>query len=122
MTRPRANTGEVYFRCGNTLFAFDPQLRKIVFEREFPVQVRWLSGRPAGANGWICGVGGGAVFALDPASRRVRVLARHPSLTGQSRSDTIFVTKDLHLYYGIGSHLWRCKLGGAVWRHNRTHF
>jgi hypothetical protein len=108
-----AGKGVIYFRCRNTCFAFDARSRKIVHEQEFPVRMRWLSDRPAGPKGWIYGVGSDAVFALDPSDHRIRVLARHPSLTQESRSDTILVTNDLELYYGIGSHLWRCSLAGA---------
>jgi hypothetical protein len=102
--------GVIYFCCQNVCYVFDVRSRKVISQQEFPVRMRWFGGQAAGSQGPIYGVGDDALFALDPANHHIRILVRHPSLAGGSHCQSIFVSEDLHLYYGIGSHLWRCSL------------
>jgi hypothetical protein len=107
----RAPNGVVYGFTDAKYFAFHPQQRKVLFTGDLPVKtLRYpgVRGAPDGPRGLIHGIGDDAVFAIDPADHRARIVARHKSL---ETAFGYFVTGDGILYYGSGSHLMRCRMG-----------
>jgi len=110
----RADTGIIYLLArtdeGTRCVAYDPVQRETVFVGELPGgygRFPWLHDRPVGPEGLIIGLVDDAVWAIDPADHSTRVLARHESI---SSAHGFMVTEDGVLYYGSGTHVWRCRL------------
>ncbi len=106
----RTSDGPIVGLAGQSWYVFDPVKRDVLHTGSLPVKslrFPYLSDKPVGVKGLVIGVGDDAVFAIDPGSREVRVLARHDSL---KRTHGFLVTEDGWLYYGSGSSLWRSRL------------
>lgn len=106
-----ARNGRIYGLAGGNYYVFEPRAGRVVFTGRLPVtSVRFpgLNDDSVGSRGLMVGLGDDAVFAIDPADNRAKVLARHQSLT---RAHGFYITDDGVLYYGSGATLMRCKLG-----------
>lgn len=112
----RAETGVIYTLALNEdgvwqYVAYDPIRRQTLHVGDAPF--RWsprfpyLHEEPVGPEGLIIGLGQDAVYAISPADHSVRVLGRHPSVSG---AHGFMVTADGTLYYGSGPELWRARL------------
>ncbi len=97
-------------RGGNKFYAFDPATGQTAFTGELPIKTLHfpdLADEPFGPRGLIYGLGDDAIFAIDPADRSARVVARDPALKS---AYGFCVAHDGLLYFGSGSHLMRCQL------------
>jgi hypothetical protein len=111
----RADNGLIYCIAHPTHFAaIDPVSRETVFVGELPdgldgyaVRFPGLTDRPAGPQGLVYSVMGGAIYAIDPADHSMTRVAEDQSL-----EDALgyYVTDAGVLYYGSGSDLWRVDL------------
>ena len=106
----RGTNGLIYGLAGSKYYVFDPKKRTVVFTDDLPVKrlhFPELHGEPVGERGLICGLGDDAVFAIDPTDNRVKIIARHESI---SPAHGFCITSDGGLYYGSGATLMRCRL------------
>ena len=106
----RTADGLIVGLAGRSWYLFDPVKRRTVHMGELPVtrlHFPYLNDHSVGPNGLLMGLGDDAVYAIDPAARTVKILARHDSL---KRAHGFLVTEDAWLYYGSASSLWRCRL------------
>ena len=105
-----ARNGLIYGISDERSFAFDPKKRRTLTIGRLPVKrVRfpYLADRPAGPYGLIVGLGDDALFAVDFATNRFRVLARDRSI---SKALGMHVTEAGTLYFGSGPRLMRVNL------------
>ena len=89
----------------NTLFVYDPQTRKIVYQQRLetrPIREISLGLHP---NGKIYGLGGNSVFTVDPATYVIQTEATF----SQTISCGFALTNDA-LYFGSGAHLIRYRI------------
>ncbi len=113
----RADNGLIYcIAHPGHYFALDPVSRETVFVGELPdgldgyaMRFPGLTDRPAGPDGLIYSVIGGAVYAIDPTDHSMSMVADHPSLVD---AHGFYVTDEGVLYYGAWSDLWRVDLSG----------
>ncbi|MGD9495472.1 MAG: hypothetical protein AB7Y46_04080 [Armatimonadota bacterium] len=110
----RAQTGIIYMLAstpeGLRYLGYDPVRRETVHIGERPGRSPHfpsLHEQPVGPEGLIVGLIDDAVWAIDPADRSARVLARHDSIAD---AHGFMVTEDGVLYYGSEAQLWRCRL------------
>jgi hypothetical protein len=106
----RTGDGLIAGLAGGSWYLFDPVKRKTLHTESLPVRrlhFPFLNDHPVGTEGLLVGLGDDAVFAIDPRARTAKILARHESLT---KAHGFLVTRDMWLYYGSGSNLWRCRL------------
>ncbi len=109
-----AGNGLIYGLAGIKYYVFNPVTRQTVRTGSLPVtSVRWpgLADRPNPKDGMIYGLGNDAVFAIDPASETVKIIARHPSVRGVpgAMAGGMMVADDGSIYYGSGSKLYRMR-------------
>lgn len=106
----RTADGLIAGLAGRSWYLFDPVKRQTVHTGSLPVShlhFPYLSDYRVGSEGLLVGLGDDAVFAINPGTRTVKILGRHDSLRG---AHGFLVTRDMWLYYGSGSSLWRCGL------------
>ncbi len=107
----RARNGLIYgVAQRNGYFAFDPIKRETVFAGQLPVASTYfpqLADRPIGPDGLIYGMGGGAVFAINPADHSAEIVVRDEAIEGVHGFN---VMADGTLYFGAEATLWRVRL------------
>jgi len=100
-------------------FVFDPSQRRVVHTGELPAPkgnyTSLMARQPMGPRGLIVGLLRGLVFAIDPVSHDVSVIARHPSILRDEHvtdhtTRAIWGSPEGVLYYGAGPELWRVNL------------
>ncbi|MEN6403733.1 MAG: hypothetical protein ABFD94_17450 [Armatimonadia bacterium] len=106
----RAGNGLLYGVAGSKLYVFDPIKRETICTGDLPVRglsFPMLHDEPVGPRGLLIGVGDGAIVAIDPATNKAEILAKHPSLSGVHG---FMVDSQNTLYYGSHTELWRVRL------------
>ncbi len=106
----RGRDGLVYGVAGDRWFVVDPRRRETLHVGELPgkaLRFPFLHDTPVGPAGAIVGLVDDLVFAIDPATRAVKVLGRHDSLRV---AHGFTVTDEGVLYYGAKTRLMRCQI------------
>lgn len=106
----RAGNGLLYGVAGSKFYVFDPAKRETVCTGDLPVRglsFPMLHDEPVGPRGLLVGIGDGAIVAIDPATNKAEILAKHPSLSGVHG---FMVDSQNTLYYGSQNELWRVRL------------
>ncbi|NWJ41651.1 MAG: PQQ-like beta-propeller repeat protein [Geothrix sp.] len=107
-----APNGLLYGIGGRTWFAFDPDRRALLFRKELPFPGGTVySSVQLGADGRIWGLAGhpaAGIFAIDPATQTMQVVARPPKPITAG-----MVIKGGFLYFASGSELYRYEMPKA---------
>jgi hypothetical protein len=99
-----APNGLVYGIAGHKLFVFDPEKRSVVFLREVPFRGGTFGSLGLGPDGRIWGAAGheeAGIFAIDPATNQIELVARTPkpiSGGGLIRGDSFWFVSGAEVY------------------------
>ncbi len=89
-------------------YLFDPVTRQVTATGKLPPEGALRLCRQVAPDGRVIGVAGDALFAIDPASGKLEILGRHPSLGKIIHQ--IWLSPQGELFYGSQGVLYRARL------------
>lgn len=100
-----APNGQVYGIAADTMFAFDPETRRITANQKLPFAGIIYNSVAVGKDGKIWGLAADGIFTIDPRTNAVALVARSPQkITGG------FGLRNGAIYFISGSAVYRYKM------------
>ncbi|MFP3903059.1 MAG: hypothetical protein ACLFWB_02335 [Armatimonadota bacterium] len=107
----RAQNGLIYSTIDREkYFAYDPVARETVFIGNLPegeLHFPRLCDGSVGPDGGIYTMIGDGIYRIDPDDHGISLIGRHEAIND---AHGFYVSEDGMLYFGSGTHLWRCRL------------
>lgn len=106
----RAQNGLIYSTIDREKYlAYDPVARETVFVGDLPdgeLHFPRLADGSLGPDGGVYTLIGDGIYRIEPEDHSISLVARHESI---NNGRGFYVDDDGSIYYGSGTHLWRCR-------------